>query len=121
MLQALQRVAGEGGLAVHRGAGPARALREAIAGFYRQAHGVDLDPSRVVVTAGASAALLLVTAALVEPGDQVIVGDPSYPCNRQFLSSFGADGGARAHQRGHAVPARPGERTGALDRAHAQA
>lgn len=67
------------------------ALRGAIAGFYRQMHGVDIDPGRVVVTAGASAALLLLTAALVDPGDEVIVGDPSYPCNRQFLSSFGAD------------------------------
>jgi len=67
------------------------ALREAIAGFYEQTHGVRLAPERVVVTAGASAALLLVTAALVDPGDEVLVGDPSYPCNRQFLRAFGAD------------------------------
>lgn len=65
-------------------------LRQAIAGFYRQMHGLDIPASRIVVTAGASAALLLVTAALVDPGDEVIVGDPSYPCNRQFLGSFGA-------------------------------
>jgi aspartate/methionine/tyrosine aminotransferase len=67
------------------------ALREAIAGFYRTTHGVEVDPARVIVTAGASAALLLVTAALVDPGDEVLVGDPSYPCNRQFLASFGAE------------------------------
>lgn len=67
------------------------ALREAIAGFYQRAHGVSISPERVVVTAGASAALLLLTAALVDPGDEVLVGDPSYPCNRQFLSGFGAD------------------------------
>ncbi len=67
------------------------ALREAIAGFYRRAHGIEVPAHRVVVTAGASAALLLVTAALVDPGDEVLVGDPSYPCNRQFLSGFGAD------------------------------
>ena len=67
------------------------ALRKAIADFYQSAHGVSLDPSRIIVTAGASAALLLVTAALVDPGDEVIVGDPSYPCNRQFLGSFGAE------------------------------
>ena len=65
-------------------------LRKAIAGYYRSHHGVDVDPSRVVVTAGASAALLLTVAALVDPGDEVLVGDPSYPCNRHFLSSFGA-------------------------------
>jgi aspartate/methionine/tyrosine aminotransferase len=67
------------------------ALREAIAGFYQCAHGVRIAPERIVVTAGASAALLLLTAALVDPGDEVLVGDPSYPCNRQFLSGFGAD------------------------------
>jgi aspartate/methionine/tyrosine aminotransferase len=67
------------------------ALREAIAGFYQCAHGVHIAPERIVVTAGASAALLLLTAALVDPGDEVLVGDPSYPCNRQFLSGFGAD------------------------------
>ncbi|MGX4641663.1 pyridoxal phosphate-dependent aminotransferase [Massilia sp. SYSU DXS3249] len=66
------------------------ALREAIAAFYLQEHGVTVSPHRIIVTAGASAALLLVTAALVDQGDEVIVGDPSYPCNRQFLSSFGA-------------------------------
>ncbi|MFM0374342.1 pyridoxal phosphate-dependent aminotransferase [Paraburkholderia aspalathi] len=67
------------------------ALRESIAGFYRTAHSLSIDPSRVIVTAGASAALLLLAAALVEPGDEVIVGDPSYPCNRHFLASFGAE------------------------------
>lgn len=66
------------------------ALRKAIAGDYRARHGVAVDPSRVIVTAGASAALLLTTAALVDDGDEVLVGDPSYPCNRHFLSSFGA-------------------------------
>ena len=86
----LQRVAGEAALP-YTGALGLPALREAIAGFYSQAHGVALNPERVVVTAGASAALLLVTAALVDPDDEVLVGDPSYPCNRQFLSAFGAD------------------------------
>ncbi|HUN90488.1 MAG TPA: pyridoxal phosphate-dependent aminotransferase [Burkholderiaceae bacterium] len=64
-------------------------LRRAIARHYGAAHGVDVDPQRVIVTAGASAALLLLTAALVDPGDEVLVGDPSYPCNRHFVSSFG--------------------------------
>ena len=87
---ALQRVAGEAALP-YTGALGLPALREAIAGFYERAHGLKLAPERVVVTAGASAALLLLTAALVDPGDEVLVGDPSYPCNRQFLSGFGAD------------------------------
>ncbi|MCH8181253.1 MAG: aminotransferase class I/II-fold pyridoxal phosphate-dependent enzyme [Proteobacteria bacterium] len=86
----LQRIAGEAALP-YTGALGLPALREAIAGFYAQAHGVQVAPERVVVTAGASAALLLLTAALVDPGDEVLVGDPSYPCNRQFLSGFGAE------------------------------
>lgn len=66
-------------------------LRRAIASHYATRHGVEIDPGRVLVTAGASAALLLLTAALVNPGDEVLVADPSYPCNRHFLSSFGAE------------------------------
>jgi aspartate/methionine/tyrosine aminotransferase len=66
------------------------ALREAIAQHHERVHGQALDPARVVVTAGASAALLLVCAALVNEGDEWLVGDPSYPCNRHFLASFGA-------------------------------
>ncbi|MEU4426688.1 pyridoxal phosphate-dependent aminotransferase [Actinoplanes sp. NPDC024001] len=65
------------------------ALRQAIAGFYRDEHAVEVDPARIVVTAGASAALVLTAAALVDPGDEVIIGDPSYPCNRQIIESFG--------------------------------
>lgn len=66
------------------------ALREAIARFYRERHGVDVDPSRVIVTSGASAALLLVIAATTDPGDEVVLADPSYPCNRQMVESLGA-------------------------------
>jgi aspartate/methionine/tyrosine aminotransferase len=87
----LQRIAGSHTPLPYTGALGLPALREAIAGFYQQAHGLSLSPERVIVTAGASAALLLLTAALVDPGDEVLVGDPSYPCNRQFLSGFGAD------------------------------
>lgn len=66
-------------------------LRRAIVDFYSEFHGVDVSPSRVVVTAGASAALLLVTAALVDQGDRVLMGDPSYPCYRHLMNGFGAD------------------------------
>ncbi|RZI85200.1 MAG: aminotransferase class I/II-fold pyridoxal phosphate-dependent enzyme [Rubrivivax sp.] len=88
---ALQAIAGNNTPLPYTGALGLPALREAIAGFYQHQHGVAVNPERVVVTAGASAALLLLTAALVDPGDEVLVGDPSYPCNRQFLSAFGAD------------------------------
>jgi aspartate/methionine/tyrosine aminotransferase len=88
--RALEDIARGGALPYTAALGTAE-LRAAIADFYRSAHGVQIDPGRVIVTAGASAALLLVTAALVDPGDEVLVGDPSYPCNRQFLASFGAN------------------------------
>lgn len=64
-------------------------LRRAIAGFYRDRHGVDVDPGRILVTSGASAALLAVLAATVEPGSEVIMADPSYPCNRALVETFG--------------------------------
>ncbi len=65
-----------------------QALREAIARHSGQAYGADLDPGRVVVTAGASAALLLACCALVDPGSPVLMADPCYPCNRHFVSAF---------------------------------
>jgi aspartate/methionine/tyrosine aminotransferase len=64
------------------------ALREAIARDYRDRHGVEVDPARIVVTAGASAALSLACCALVDVGDEVLVTDPSYPCNRHFVAAF---------------------------------
>jgi aspartate/methionine/tyrosine aminotransferase len=64
-------------------------LRRAIAGHYLHEFGVSVDPSRIIVTAGASAALLLACCALVNPNDHVLIGDPTYPCNRHFVSAFG--------------------------------
>lgn len=64
-------------------------LRRAIAAHCGAAWGVQVDPARVVVTAGASAALLLACAALVNPGDRVLMSDPGYPCNRHFVTAFG--------------------------------
>ena len=63
-------------------------LRRAIADFYHERHHVDIGPRRIVITAGGSAALLLATALTVDPGDEVIVADPSYPCNRELIRSF---------------------------------
>lgn len=60
------------------------ALREAIAAYYERRHGVTLDPGRIVVTPGASGALLLALAALFDAGEQLLVADPGYPCNRHF-------------------------------------
>jgi len=60
-------------------------LRERIAAFYKLRYGVDVEPQRVIVTPGASAALQLILSVLVNPGDQVLMADPGYPCNRNFV------------------------------------
>ncbi len=65
-----------------------RPLREAIANDYRTRWDVNVDPDRIIITAGASAALTLACAALVNPGDGVLLGDPGYPCNRHFVAAF---------------------------------
>ena len=62
-------------------------LRRAIANDYAQRFGLDIDPGRIVVTAGASAALTLACMALIDPGDKVLLTDPSYPCNRHFIAA----------------------------------
>ena len=61
------------------------ALRERISDWYRQRFGIEIPARRIVVTAGASAALQLVCLALIEAGDEVLMPDPCYPCNRHFV------------------------------------
>jgi len=61
------------------------ALREAIARHYLDHYDVDIPPERVIVTAGSSAALLLVLALLVDRDERVLLADPGYPCNRHFV------------------------------------
>ena len=63
------------------------ALRERISGWYQQRFGVNVPARRIVVTAGASAALQLACLALVDAGDEILMPDPSYPCNRHFVSA----------------------------------
>ena len=68
------------------------ALRERISAWYASRFGVQVAASRIVVTAGASAALQLACLALIDAGDEILMPDPSYPCNRHFVSA--ADGKA---------------------------
>lgn len=65
-------------------------LRERISHWYKQRFNVDIPAGRIVLTAGASAALQLACLALINSGDEILMPDPSYPCNRQFVSA--ADG-----------------------------
>jgi aspartate/methionine/tyrosine aminotransferase len=67
-------------------------LRERISQWYTQRFNVQVPASRIVITAGASAALQLACLALIESGDEILMPDPSYPCNRHFVSA--ADGKA---------------------------
>jgi len=61
-------------------------LRAAIAARYPLA--ARLDPARVIVTPGSSGALTLVFGVLINPGDEVLLADPGYPCNRHFVRLF---------------------------------
>lgn len=65
-------------------------LREAIAGHYRQHFSAVVDPQRIIVTPGASGALMLASQLLVGAGDRVLMADPNYPCNRHFMALAGA-------------------------------
>jgi aspartate/methionine/tyrosine aminotransferase len=67
------------------------ALRSRIARLYKDWYGVDLDPNRVIVTAGSSGAFLLAFTALFDSGDRVGVGAPGYPSYRQILKALGLE------------------------------
>lgn len=67
-------------------------LRECISHWYTTRFQADVAPGRIIITAGASAALQLACLALIEAGDEILMPDPSYPCNRHFVSA--ADGNA---------------------------
>lgn len=64
------------------------ALRQGIAALYQRWYGVDLNPDRVIVTAGSSGAFLLAFTALFDAGDRVGLGEPGYPSYRQILRAL---------------------------------
>jgi aspartate/methionine/tyrosine aminotransferase len=98
-VQAAARAAIEQGRTQYTPALGTDVLREAIAADYRRRFGLAVDPGRVVVTCGASGALLLAFAALLEQDRCVLMPDPSYPCNRHFAAVLGS--------RAHLLPCRP--------------
>ncbi len=65
-------------------------LREAIAAHYA-AHGVSVEAQRICVTAGASGGLMLLSALLLDPTDELLITDPGYPCNEVFARTVGAE------------------------------
>ena len=62
-------------------------LRQAISRWYTERFGLQVPAARIIITAGASAALQLACLSLVEQGDEILMPDPSYPCNRHFVSA----------------------------------
>ena len=66
------------------------ALRDAIAGWYQTRFGLTISADRIAITAGASAGLQLACLALFERGDDVLMPDPCYPCNRHFVTAADA-------------------------------
>lgn len=65
------------------------ALREAIAKFYAERYRVEVSAERILVTPGASGALMVALALLVDEGDEFLMADPTYPCNRHFVNLYG--------------------------------
>lgn len=66
-------------------------LRVAIAQWYATQHGIEISPQRIIVTPGASGALLLAVTLLLNAGQGLLMSDPGYPCNRNFLSVVNAE------------------------------
>lgn len=67
-------------------------LKHKIADFYQARYGIEVSAKRIAITPGASGALLLLMAARLEAGDELLMADPGYPCNRHFARVFEAHG-----------------------------
>jgi aspartate/methionine/tyrosine aminotransferase len=63
-------------------------LRHAISRHYRERYRLEVPASRIAVTAGASGALMIAAGILVNPGDEILMPDPAYPCNRHLVRFF---------------------------------
>ncbi len=64
-------------------------LREAISEYYQATYGVGVDPGNIIVCSGTSPAIFMLFAALVEPGEEVIISDPHYACYPNFIKFVG--------------------------------
>ena len=90
VIAAAQRAIADGGIFYTSALG-LPALRTAISRHYADHYGVAVAPERIMVTAGSSAALLLVLALIVDRDDRVLLPDPAYPCNRHFVRVLEGD------------------------------
>jgi len=64
-------------------------LREVLAEFYQHYFCAPISPHNIAITPGSSGALLIACGVLVNPGDEVLLTDPGYPCNKQFVQLMG--------------------------------
>lgn len=64
-------------------------LRQAISDYYQHAFNAQVPANQIVVTSGASAALMFACLATINPGDEVLLADPGYPCNKTFVQMAG--------------------------------
>ena len=63
-------------------------LRERIAAYYQACYNVKVDKARIFITPGASGAFLLALGVSLNPGDEILMADPCYPCNSNFIKLF---------------------------------
>ncbi|MFM1895388.1 MAG: hypothetical protein RLZZ385_462 [Pseudomonadota bacterium] len=77
------------GLTQYSAAAGLPVLREAVSAWYSRRHGLTIDSRRIFITPGASGGLNLLANLLINPGDGVLLADPSYPCNRNFIRLMG--------------------------------
>lgn len=66
-------------------------LRDLVAAFYQQRYDLQISSQRIVITPGASGALLLALGVLLDTGDKIMMADPGYPCNRNFVRFLGGE------------------------------
>jgi aspartate/methionine/tyrosine aminotransferase len=88
VVEALERAA-RNGLSGYSAPAGLSSLRECIAEYYATEFGATVDPSRVIVTSGASGALSLACAAMIDTGAEILMPDPSYPANSNFILAAG--------------------------------
>lgn len=79
------KIAIDDGLTQYTPAAGIPELREAISQWYQTKYGLEVAAERIVVTTGASSALLMIFSLLTDAGQSFMMADPGYPCNRQFL------------------------------------
>lgn len=88
------------------------ALQTALAAFYQRRYGVTVAPERFILTPGASGALQVVLSLMLDAGEQILLPEPGYPCNRQISALLNIDA---------LCAPLPAERGFALDKAWLQA